>query len=130
VAFAAGKSHKLVVQIDDNDEARMNLVLNNVANVVKAMHDAGEEVAIDVVAFGPGLNMLRDDTSPAKVKERVISFGQNYDNVSFKACANTKKGMETAEKKEIKILELANVVPSGVIHIMTRQEEGWSYLRP
>ena len=35
--------------------------------------------------------MLRADTSP--VKKRIKSFGENFDNISFRACGNTKRKM-------------------------------------
>ena len=44
----------------------MNLALNNATNVVQYYKDLGEKVTIEVVTFGPGLHMLRDDTSPVK----------------------------------------------------------------
>jgi len=128
-ASAAGnKVHNIVFQIDDNDPARMNLVLNNAANVDAFYKAAGEEVNIEIVAYGPGLKMLIDGKSP--VQKRVGSFGQNFDNISFKACGNTMKNMAKKTGKPVKLVSQAQVVPAGVIHITQRQEEGWTYIRP
>lgn len=120
--------HKIIFQINDNDAARMNLVLNNVANVNKYYLDKGETAQIEVVAYGPGLNMLIENKSP--VKDRIKSFSQNFDNVEFKACHNTYKAMSKKAGKNIKLLPQAKMVDAGVIHLIKRQEEGWSYLRP
>lgn len=129
-AHEKGKAYQIIFQVNDNDPKRMNLVLNNVRNVMKHFQDVGQEVEIEVVAYGPGLHMLRDDTSP--VKKRINSFAQNYDNVKFAACANTIKGMTKKEGKKPKLMDLKNVtmVPAGVIHILDRQDQGWHYLRP
>ena len=124
----AGEVHRVVLQIDDNDPKRMNLVLNNAANVNKYYQDKGEEVQIEVVAYGPGLNMLNANKSP--VKQRILSFGQNFDNVGFRACSNTMAKMKRKTGKEVALLPGVEVVPAGVIHIIQRQEEGWSYIRP
>ncbi len=129
-AAAQGKSavHKLVIQIDDNDPKRMNLVLNNAANIDKYYKDKGEEVLIEIVAYGPGLKML---LGKSPVKGRIKSFGQNFDNISFKSCGNTyKKFTKKAGGKAPKLLPEAKMVPAGVVWIMERQEQGWSYVRP
>jgi intracellular sulfur oxidation DsrE/DsrF family protein len=50
--------------------------------------------------------------------------------VSFKACGNTQENMRKAENKEIKLIPEAEVVPSGVVRVMQREEQGWSYVKP
>src|ERR1700676_5318088 len=52
------KLHRLVLQVNTNDPAMMNLALNNATNVAQYYKDIGEKVAIEVVTFGPGLHML------------------------------------------------------------------------
>ncbi len=122
------KVHNIVFQINDNDPARMNLVLNNAANVDAYYKEKGEEVNIEIVAYGPGLNMLVDGKSP--VQKRITSFGQNFDNISFKACGNTHEKMSKKAGKNIKLVSQAQMVPAGVVHLTQRQEEGWTYIRP
>src|SRR5262245_35714779 len=66
-APAAGKkAHRLILQVNTNEPAAMNLALNNATNVEQHYKGLGEPVQIEIVTFGPGLNMLRDDTSPVK----------------------------------------------------------------
>jgi intracellular sulfur oxidation DsrE/DsrF family protein len=72
--------------------------------------------------------MLIPGKSP--VAERVESISQNYENVSFRACSNTLAKMSKKAGKDIQLMPQAKMVPSGVIHLVQRQEEGWSYLRP
>jgi hypothetical protein len=60
---ATEKPHRLILQVNSNEPAMMNLALNNASNVVQYYKDLGEIVSIEVVTFGPGLHMLRDDTS-------------------------------------------------------------------
>ena len=127
-ADSAAKVHRVAMQVDSDDPATMNLTLNNVNNIVRHYDAKGEPVEIVVVTYGPGLHMLRADTSP--IKERIKAIAESMPNVSFIACANTRAGMQKAEGKEIPLLPEAHVVPSGVVHLMARQEEGWSYIRP
>jgi intracellular sulfur oxidation DsrE/DsrF family protein len=127
-AAAETKTHHLLLQVSTNDPAVMNLTLNNARNVAEHYSGVGEEVEIEIVAYGPGLHMLRDDTSP--VKQRLHQFADSMPNVAFAACGNTQHAMEKAEGKEIKLLPNAKVVEAGVVRIMELQEQGWSYVRP
>ena len=122
------KSHRLVLQVNTNEPAMMNLALNNATNVAQYYKDLGEKVAIEVVTFGPGLHMLRDDTSP--VKARIKAIKESTPAISFKACGNTQENMHKAENKEIPIIPEATVVKSGVVRVMELQEQGWTYVRP
>jgi len=120
--------HRVAVQVDVNDPAVMNLALNNVSNVAQHYHEIGEKVEIEVVAFGPGLHMLRDDTSP--VKARIRSMSETIPHLAFSACGNTRENMTRAEAKDIPLISQAKVVKAGVVRLMELQERGWSYLRP
>jgi uncharacterized protein len=122
------KLHHLVLQVNMNDPAMMNLALNNATNVAQYYKGLGEKVTIEVVTFGPGLNMLRDDTSPVKARIKAIKEGNPA--ISFKACGNTKENMQKAENKEIPLIPEATVVRSGVVRVMELQEAGWTYVRP
>jgi uncharacterized protein len=128
-AFAQGvKTHKLALQISDNDVEKMNAVLNVAVNVSKELSEKGEEVEIQIVAFNAGLHLLRDDTSP--VKERVASFASSMKNVSFKACGNTQQAMSKRENKAIVLLSNATVVPAGVTTLMDLAQKGYVIVRP
>lgn len=122
------KPHRLVLQVNTNEPAVMNLALNNAANVAQYYKDLGENVSIEVVTFGPGLHMLRDDTSP--VKARIASMATSTPSISFKACGNTKANMSKAEEKDIPLITEASLVTSGVVRVMELQEQGWTYVRP
>ena len=121
-------AHHLILQVNTNDPAAMNLALNNATNVAQYYKDLGEKVKIEVVTFGPGLHMLRDDTSP--VKARIEEMTLSTPEVSFKACGNTQERMHKAENKDIAIVPQAKMVKSGVVRVMELQERGWSYVKP
>ncbi len=127
---ADAKAHRLAIQVDQNDPAVMNLALNNATNVIEYYRGKGESVDVELVTYGPGLNMLRDDTSPVKDRIRHIKDLAFPGKIQFSACGNTRKGMEKKEGHAIPILAEATEVPSGVVRLMELQEQGWSYVRP
>lgn len=124
------KAHRLVIQVDQNDPAVMNLALNNATNVIDYYRAKGEDVDVDVVTYGPGLHMLRADTSPVQDRIKNLKDYAFPSKIQFSACGNTKEGMEKKEGHPITVLSEAVVVPSGVVRLMELQERGWSYLRP
>jgi uncharacterized protein len=124
------KQHRLLIQVNQNDPAVMNLALNNATNVIEYYRSKGEDVAVDIVTYGPGLHMLRADTSPVQDRIKQLRDVAFPNKIQFSACNVTKQGMEKREGHAIDIMSDAVVVPSGVIHLMELQEKGWSYIRP
>lgn len=124
------KPHRVAIQVDQNDPQVMNLALNNATNVIEHYRGKNEEVEVDIVTYGPGLHMLRDDTSPVKDRLKRLKELAFPGKVQFSACNNTKQGMEKTEGKSVPIVSDATIVPSGVVRLMELQEHGWSYVRP
>ena len=120
--------HKLAIQVAENNPQLMNLALNNAGNVVEYYKLKGEEVALEIVTFGPGLHMLRDDTSP--VKQRIAAMALETPGVTFIACANTQANMSKQENKPVALVSEAKLMPSGVVRIMDLKGKGYAYLRP
>ena len=127
---AAEKTHRIAFQVSANNPKVMNLVLNNVANVLAYYHNKGEKAQIEVVAYGPGLMMLREDKSPVKGRLKQIEKISFPSKVTFSACHNTMKNMAKKEGHEISIVPEARVVPAGVVRLTQLQEEGWTYIKP
>ena len=127
---ADGKSHRLAIQVDQNDPQVMNLALNNATNVIEYYRGKNEDVEVDIVTYGPGLHMLRADTSPVQDRIKQLKAMAFPAKIQFSACNNTKQGMEKTEGHAISILPDATIVPSGVVRLMELQERGWSYVRP
>ncbi|MBW4091517.1 MAG: hypothetical protein HIU82_10460 [Proteobacteria bacterium] len=120
-------SHDIVVQVDN--PSHVGLALNNVENIYRYYVEKGEPVRIEVVAFGPGLVMLRADTSPVKARVHHIAE-EGLGRIVFSACNNTLHGMERAEGHKIAIVPDARIVPSGAVRITELEHSGWSYLTP
>jgi uncharacterized protein len=125
-ALAEGKPHRIAIQVDQNDPQVMNMALSNATNVIEYYRAKNEEVDIDVVTYGPGLHMLRADTSPVQDRIKHLKEMVFPGKIRFSACNNSKQGMEKTEGHAISVVPDATVVPSGVVHLMELQEQGWS----
>jgi intracellular sulfur oxidation DsrE/DsrF family protein len=124
----AKPAHKVAIQVSQNDKAQMNLALNNARNVIEYYKGKGERVAVEIVTYGPGLHMLRADTSP--VKDRISPMAMENPDLKFIACANTRANQSKAEGKPVMLIEEATVMPSGVVRLMELQSQGYAYIRP
>jgi hypothetical protein len=127
---AVPKPHRILIQVDQNDPAVMNLALNNATNLIDYYRAQHVDIKIDLVTYGPGLHMLRDDTSPVKDRIKQLKDYAFPSTVQFSACNNTKENMEKKEGKPITIVSEAVIVPAGVVHLTELQEKGWTYIKP
>ncbi|MBA4176561.1 MAG: hypothetical protein C0505_08360 [Leptothrix sp. (in: Bacteria)] len=116
----ANLAHKVVFQVSDADPAKWNLALNNARNV---QQDLGKDkVAIEIVAYGPGLGMLKlDSAAGARVTDAMAS------GVSVVACENTMRNQKVTRED---MLPKIGYVAAGVVQLMVRQQEGYAYIRP
>jgi len=119
-AMVLAADNKVMLQVSDNDEGKWNLALNNARNLQAAY--GKDKVDIEIVVFGPGINMLKAEST---VGNRVADAGAG--GVKVTACENTMKAQKLAKDD---MLAGIGYVPAGVFEIVERQKQGWAYLRP
>jgi uncharacterized protein len=115
--------HKIVLQLSDNDVRKQNLVIS-VANNLLKFYDP-DKVAIEVVAFGPGIEVLRSESPARKQVESLISQG-----VRFDICLNTVDTIERETGRRPEIIPAATPVQVGVGQILFLTENGYTLVRP
>lgn len=115
---------KVVLQISDADPSKQTLVLNVANNLVK--HYGPDQVAIEIVAFGPGLRLMFAENSNSG---RIQGLAQN--GVKFSACANTMKKMtKLRDGYAPKLNPEAVQVDAGVVQIMDLVKQGYTLVKP
>jgi intracellular sulfur oxidation DsrE/DsrF family protein len=112
--------NRVLIQVSDGEVEKWNLALNNARNLQADL--GASNVQIEIVAYGPGIGMLKMD-SP--VADRIAAAKDA--GVTILACENTMKGQKLARED---MLGGIGYVAAGVIEIMQKQQEGWAYLRP
>ena len=123
----AEKIH-IAFHVDENDPAVMNMALNNAQNVQNYYAAQGDEAVIEIVAYGPGLNMFVAGKSP--VADRISTMSLEIDDITFSACGNTHRKMSQKAGTVVALLPEAQIVPSGVVQLVTLQQKGYAYIRP
>jgi len=119
-AQATVTKNRIVMQVSDNDPAKWNLALNNTRHL-QADLGAGN-VEIEIVAYGPGINMLKAESAVGNRVDEALGTG-----VKVVACENTMRGAKLSKDD---MLHGIGYVGAGVVEIMQRQQQGWAYLRP
>ena len=112
------KKHKIVFQFMDGDSASQVRMSLQVGNVRAAWPNAD----IEVVCQGGGIEMLM--TSKSKAASSVADWSAK--GVTFAVCNNT---MRNRNVKKEDLLSQAVVVPSAIIELTLKQEEGWAYVK-
>ena len=116
---AQTKAHRVLFAMTSPDEADWQLTLNNIRNLISGM--APEAVEIEVVAYGPGIAFLKKDGVEAAEIQKLESS-----HVHFIACGNAMR------KQHLEVSDLvagSEVVPAGIVEVMKKQEQGWSYIK-
>lgn len=118
VELSAQTKHRVVIQFTDSDSLSQASVVGQVKNIKTDLPDA----TIEVVCHGPGLDLLikKNSKVPALVQE------WNSKGVVFAACNNT---MRRRGIKKEDLSAQATVVPSAMVELILKQEEGWSYVK-
>src|SRR3954452_21554883 len=115
--------HRLVLQLSDNDPKKQSLVISVAYNLLK-FYDP-DKVAIEVVTFGPGIDLLRPENSNRKLVESLVAQG-----VRFDVCLNTVDTIERETGHRPEIIPVATPVQVGVGQILTLTENGYTLVRP
>ena len=111
---------RLVIQVSDADAGKWKLALNNARNVQQDL--GAQNVEIEIVAYGPGIGMLKGESAASDGVSKAMA-----DGVKVVACENT---MRNLKLKREEMQPGIGYVGAGVVEIMQKQRQGWSYIRP
>jgi intracellular sulfur oxidation DsrE/DsrF family protein len=117
---AAAQRARVVIQVSDSDQGKWNLALNNAKNIQTDLGAAN--VDIEIVTYGPGIDMLKLDSPVGGRIGEATTAG-----VKVIACENTMRGQKLTRAD---MLSGIGYVPAGVVELMSRQQQGWAYIRP
>lgn len=115
--------HRIVLQLSDPDAKKEALVISVAYNLIKAYDP--DKIAVEVVAFGPGIDLLRVENANRQRVESLIAQG-----VKFDVCLNTLDTIERETGKRPAIIPGAIPVQVGVGQILSLTENGFTLVRP
>jgi intracellular sulfur oxidation DsrE/DsrF family protein len=116
----AAPTYHVVFAVTVDDQHVWNEVFGNFRNVQRAL--GPENVEIEVVVYGDGIAMLRDDSLVPNKVEQAIEEG-----VKFVACENTMTAQNISRDT---MLPNIGYVKAGIVELIKLQAAGWAYIRP
>ncbi len=112
------KQHKIVFQLTTDDTLAHKALMKQLNNITTVAPDT----KIEVVCHGPGLGMLVKGKTI--VQEKIQQMKMK--GVEFVACEFS---MSERNVPKEKIIPESGFVKAGIIEIVTKQEQGWSYIK-
>ena len=112
------KAHKILYQLTDGEPETHKKFLRQIHNVLELAPNA----QIEVVTHGMGIDLLQNQNNPFEKDLQELSDR----GVVFLVCENTMKQRQLSKDK---FLKMAGFVPSAILELVTKQEEGWIYIK-
>ena len=126
-AVAEDRETRIVFHLTNPDQTVAGELLDEVEGMLDAYRADGRRLRVEVVSHSEGLDLLRERLSAHKT--RIRDLAERYTNLTFVACQNSIDRLRIESGIEVKLLPDAELIDSGVSHVVKRQKEGWSYIR-
>lgn len=110
--------HKIIFQLTDGDSEVHKKFIRQINNILTAAPNAH----IEVVTHGMGIDLLKLENNPFEKDLGLLT----EQGVKFVVCENTLKQRQLSKDK---FLSLAGFVPSAVLELVIKQEQGWVYIK-
>lgn len=119
-ASATPGHQRLILQVSDSDTGTWNQSLNVAKNVQQEF--GAKNVEIELVVYGLGIGMLKMESPVGTRIAEAMAAG-----VKVVACTNTMTGQKLTQQD---MLPNIGYVKAGVVELMKKQQQGWTYIRP
>lgn len=119
LCMAQTGTYKVVFDITSSDTTAQKAVIRQMRGITQSRPDAQVEVAI----YGEALPMVMKDKSTLADAIQELSSSKK---ASFKVCGATMK-RNNVDKSQI--LPGVDVVPDAIYEIVSKQREGWGYIK-
>lgn len=110
--------HRIVFQLTTDDTLAHKALMKQLNNILSVAPDT----KIEVVCHGPGMNMLINGKSTVVAKIQDLKKR----DVQFMACEFSIKERNIDRNT---IITEAAYVKAGIVEIVSKQEQGWSYIK-
>ena len=115
--------HHIALQLSDNDPRKEAIVISIAYNLLKVYNP--DKIAIEVVTFGPGIDLVRADNPNRQRIDSLVSQG-----VRFDVCGNTLETIERETGHRPALNPNAVEVVAGVSQLIELAEKNYTIVRP
>jgi uncharacterized protein len=112
-------NYRVVFDLTSRDTVNQQSVVREIGLIKQASPDA----QLEVVVYGQGLDLVvKDKSTQQPAVQKIIADNK----ASFKVCAMSMKRNNIGPDQ---ILPGVVIVPDGIYEIVTKQHEGWGYIK-
>jgi|GEM_PF-287334 len=117
---------RLMLHVSSADTHRYRVMIDETARLLRAARKEGKPVQIEIVANGPGLQLLSKHKDPNTL--RLQALAHEFDNLDLRACERAIRRYRQRNGKDIELIPEAGTVRSAMHEVIKRQQEGWAYI--
>lgn len=118
--------NRVVLHLDSAAPERMLAVLDHADRLLDEAERQGRLMQLEVVANSHGIDLVRAGVSPHAA--RIARMTQRHANLQWVACSQSIARF-SGEGKNVELLPVARTEPTAIGEIVTRLQQGWTYVR-
>ncbi|MEW6119393.1 MAG: hypothetical protein AB1593_04815 [Pseudomonadota bacterium] len=118
--------NRVMLHLDNAAPDRMLAVLDEAERLLDEADREGRIMQVEVIANSHGLKLLRAGHSP--YAERIARMHRRHANLKWVACSQTIARF-AGEGQQVELLPVARTAPTAIGEIITRLQQGWTYVR-
>ena len=118
--------NRVMLHLDSAAPAKMQAVLDQAERLLDEAERQGRAMQLEVIANSHGLNLMRADHSP--YAERMARMKQRHANLHWVACGQTIARLRN-DGEQVRLLPDTQTTPTAINEIITRLQQGWTYVR-
>lgn len=118
--------NKVILHIDSASPEKMKAVLDQAEAFLDQAERQGRSMQLEVIANSHGLGLLRTGVSP--YSERIARMKNRHATLQFVACSQAIARFN-GEGQKVVLLPAATTAPTAISEIVTRLQQGWTYVR-
>ena len=119
IAHAQTANYKVVFDMSSKDTVNQQSLVRELGLIRQSNPDA----QMEVVVYGQGLPLITNDGAPLQPAVQKLLADKK---ITFKVCAMT---MKRNNMDKSRLLSGVEVVPDGIYEIISKQQEGWGYIK-
>jgi intracellular sulfur oxidation DsrE/DsrF family protein len=118
--------NRVMLHLDSDAPAKMVAALDQAERLLNEAEKQGRAMQLEVIANSHGLDLLRAGVSP--YAERMAGLKRRHANLQWVACGQSVARF-TKEGQQVVLLPATRVAPTAIGEIITRLQQGWTYVR-
>jgi intracellular sulfur oxidation DsrE/DsrF family protein len=118
--------NRVMLHVDSAAPERMRVALDEAERLLDAAEREGRIMQLEVVANSHGLTLLRAGMSPHA--DRIARMQKRHANLHWVACSQSIARFR-AEGQVVELLPAVRRAPTAIGEIVSRLQQGWTYVR-